>query len=78
VTQIPVPGGWQHIYYNRWNQSFTLRLQKGHGSANATTSNTNASDHTTIAKASTASSEYHTMEALGRALVTQARLGVGQ
>jgi hypothetical protein len=18
VTQIPVPGGWQHIYYNRW------------------------------------------------------------
>jgi hypothetical protein len=39
--------------------------------------NTKANDHTTIAKASIASSEYHTMEAFGRALGTQARLGVG-
>jgi hypothetical protein len=38
--------------------------------------NTNASDHTTIAKASIASSEYHTMEAFGRGPGTQARLGV--
>jgi hypothetical protein len=38
--------------------------------------NTKANDHTTIAKASIASSEYHTMEAFGRALSTQARLGV--
>jgi hypothetical protein len=30
-----------------------------------------------MAKASIASSEYHTMEAFGRALGTQARLGVG-
>jgi hypothetical protein len=46
------------------NQSFTLRRHRGHGSANATRNNTNANDHTTIAKASKASSEYHTMEAL--------------
>jgi hypothetical protein len=36
----------------------------GHGSANATRNNTSAIDQTTIAKASKASSEYHTMEAL--------------
>jgi hypothetical protein len=59
------------------NQSFTSRRHKGHDSANATRNNTNANDHTTIAKASIASSEYHTMEAFGRALGTQARLGVG-
>jgi hypothetical protein len=43
-------------------QSFTSRRHRGHGSANATRNNTNANDHTT-AKASIASSEYHTMEA---------------
>jgi hypothetical protein len=46
------------------DQSFTSRRHRGHGSANATRNNTNANDHTTIAKASKASSEYHTMEAL--------------
>jgi hypothetical protein len=46
------------------DQSFTLRRHRGHESANATRNNTNANDHTTIAKASKASSEYHTMEAL--------------
>jgi hypothetical protein len=45
------------------DQSFTSRRHRGHGSANATRNNTNANDHTTIAKASIASSEYHTMEA---------------
>jgi hypothetical protein len=45
-------------------QSFTSRRHSGHGSANATRNNTNAKDKTTIAKASKASSEYHTMEAL--------------
>jgi hypothetical protein len=46
------------------DQSFTSRKHRGHGSANATRNNTNANDHTTIAKASKASSEYHTMESL--------------
>jgi hypothetical protein len=46
------------------DQSFTLRRHSGHGSANATRNNTSANDHTTIAKASKASLEYHTMEAL--------------
>jgi hypothetical protein len=46
------------------DQSFTSRRHRGHGSANATRNNTNANDHTTIAKASKASSEYDTMEAL--------------
>jgi hypothetical protein len=46
------------------DQSFTSRRHSGHGSANATRNNTSANDHTTIAKASKASSEYHTMEAL--------------
>jgi hypothetical protein len=46
------------------DQSFTLRRHSGHGSANATRNNTNAKDQTTIAKASKASSEYHTMEVL--------------
>jgi hypothetical protein len=45
-------------------QSFTSRRHSGHRSANATRNNTNAKDQTTIAKASKASSEYHTMEAL--------------
>jgi hypothetical protein len=46
------------------DQSFTSRRHRGHGSANATRNNTNANDHTTIAKAFEASSEYDTMEAL--------------
>jgi hypothetical protein len=46
------------------DQSFTLRRHNGHGSDNATRNNTSAIDQTTIAKASKASSEYHTMEAL--------------
>jgi hypothetical protein len=46
------------------DQSFTSRRHRGHGSVNATRNNTNTNDHTTIAKASKASSEYHTMEAL--------------
>jgi hypothetical protein len=46
------------------DQSFTLRRHNGHGSANATRNNTSAIDQTTIAKASKALSEYHTMEAL--------------
>jgi hypothetical protein len=45
-------------------QSLTSRRHSGHGSANATRDNTSAKDQTTIAKASKASSEYHTMEAL--------------
>jgi hypothetical protein len=45
-------------------KSFTLRRHSGHGSANATRNNTSAIDQTTIVKASKASSEYHTMEAL--------------
>jgi hypothetical protein len=45
-------------------QSLTSRRHSGHGSANATRNNTKAKDQTTIAKASKASSEYHTMEAL--------------
>jgi hypothetical protein len=56
------------------DQSFTLRRHSGHGSANATRNNTSAIDQTMIAKASKASSEYHTMEAL----CTEERLGVGQ
>jgi hypothetical protein len=46
------------------DQSFTLRRHSGHGTANATRNNTSAKNQTTIAKASKASSEYHTMEAL--------------
>jgi hypothetical protein len=46
------------------DQSFTLRRHRGHGNANATRNNTSDNDHTTIAKASKASLEYHTMEAL--------------
>jgi hypothetical protein len=46
------------------DQSFTSRRHSGHGSANATRNNTSAKDQTTTAKASKASSEYHTMEAL--------------
>jgi hypothetical protein len=46
------------------DQSFTSRRHSGHGSANATRNNISAKDQTTIAKASKASSEYHTMEAL--------------
>jgi hypothetical protein len=46
------------------DQSFTSRRHSGHGSASATRNNTSAKDQTTIAKASKASSEYHTMEAL--------------
>jgi hypothetical protein len=46
------------------DQYFTSRRHRGHESANATRNNTNTNDHTTIAKASKASSEYHTMEAL--------------
>jgi hypothetical protein len=34
------------------DQSFTSQRHRGHGSANATRNNTNANDHTTIAKAS--------------------------
>jgi hypothetical protein len=45
-------------------QSLTSRRHSGHGSANATRNNTNSKDQTTIAKASKASSEYHTTEAL--------------
>jgi hypothetical protein len=45
-------------------QSLTSRRHSGHGSANATRNNTKAKDQTTIAKASKASSEYHTMEGL--------------
>jgi hypothetical protein len=44
-------------------QSLTSRRHSGHGSATTTRNNTKASDHTTIAKASKASSEYHVMEA---------------
>jgi hypothetical protein len=46
------------------DQSFTSRRHSGHGSASATRNNIIAKDQTTIAKASKASSEYHTMEAL--------------
>jgi hypothetical protein len=46
------------------DQSLTLRRHSGHGSANATRNNTSAKDQITIAKASKASSEYHTMEVL--------------
>jgi hypothetical protein len=45
-------------------QSLTSRRHNGHGSANATRNNTKAKDQSTIVKASKASSEYHTMEAL--------------
>jgi hypothetical protein len=45
-------------------QSLTSRRHSGHGSATATRNNTKAKDQTIIAKASKASSEYHTMEAL--------------
>jgi hypothetical protein len=60
------------------DQSFTSRRHRGHGSANATRNNTNTNDHTTIAKASIASSEYHIIEGFCGGLGTQARLGVGQ
>jgi hypothetical protein len=46
------------------DRSFTLLRHSGHGSANATRNNTSAKDQTTIAKASKASLEYDTMEAL--------------
>jgi hypothetical protein len=46
------------------DQSCTSWRHRGHGSANATRNNTNTNDHTTMAKASKASSKYHTMEAL--------------
>jgi hypothetical protein len=45
-------------------QSLTSRRHNGHGSTNATRNNTKANDKTIIAKASKASSKYHTMEAL--------------
>jgi hypothetical protein len=46
------------------HQSLTSQRHSGNGSANATRNNTNAKDQTIVAKASKASSEYHTMEAL--------------
>jgi hypothetical protein len=45
-------------------QSLTSRRHSGHGSATTTRNNTKAIDQTAIAKASKASLEYHTMEAL--------------
>jgi hypothetical protein len=45
-------------------QSLTSRRHSGHGSATATRNNTKGRDHTTIAKASKASSKYHAMEDL--------------
>jgi hypothetical protein len=61
VTQIPVSGGY---LLQQVDQSFTSRQHSGHGSASATRNNTSAKDQTMIAKASKASSEYYTMEAL--------------
>jgi hypothetical protein len=59
-------------------QSFTSRRHMGHGSANATRNNTNANDHTTIAKASKAYQSTTPWKLSVEALGTQARLGVGQ
>jgi hypothetical protein len=57
------PRGLETHLLQQVDQSFTSRRHRGHGSANATRNSTNANDHTTIAKASIASSEYHTIKA---------------